>query len=225
MKIKLLVACLCATAMSGAFAQSKFEGFYGQIGVGYENVNPNTSSSGITFSGIGNVPASTSISSQGSFVGVATLGYTAAITKEFFLGIGVDYEPLNSQSGNFTYSVAGNSANGTWKKQNSYNIFLSPATPIGVDGLLYAKVGYSSSQIQSTERSFSYTTDLSGYILGLGYKQIITGGLYGFGEINFASYGNVTKSYSGSFGGYSATGSNTLGANSTNALIGIGYKF
>ncbi|BEI40426.1 hypothetical protein PHIN9_03570 [Polynucleobacter sp. HIN9] len=225
MKAKMLVASFCAIGMSGAFSQSKFEGFYGQIGVGYENVNPSTSSSGITFSGIGTVPASTSISSQGSFVGVATLGYIAPITKDFLLGIGVDYEPLNSQSGNFAYNVAGTSVNGNWKKQNSYNIFLSPATPIGADALLYAKVGYSSAQIQSTERAFSYTTNLSGYMLGLGYKQIIRGGLYGFGEINYASYSNVTRSYAGSFQGFSASGSNTLGANSVNAVIGIGYRF
>lgn len=225
MKAKLLVMTLCAVGMSGAFSQSKFEGFYGQIGVGYENVSPSTSSSGITISGMGTIPASTSINSQGSFVGVATLGYTAAITKDFLLGIGVDYEPFNSQSGNFTYNIGGTSVNGNWKKQNSYNIFLAPATPIGTDGLLYAKVGYSSAQIQSTERAFSYTTNLSGYMLGLGYKQIISGGLYGFGEINYASYGNVTKSYVGSFGGSSASGSNTLGANSANAVIGIGYRF
>lgn len=225
MKAKLLVVSLCAMGMSGAFAQSSFEGFYGQVGIGYENVNPSTSSSGLTISGVGTLPLSTSISSQGSFVGVATLGYTAAITKDFLLGIGVDYEPLNSQSGNFSYGYNGNTLNGTWKKQNSYNIFLSPATPIGKDGLLYGKVGYSGAQIQSTERGFSYTTNLSGYLLGLGYKQIISGGFYGFGEVNYASYGNVTKTYTDTSSGVNASVSNTLGANSMNAVIGIGYKF
>lgn len=225
MKSKLLVASILSVGMTGVFAQSKFEGFYGQIGVGYENVNPTTSSSGLNIAGIGSLPISTSISSQGSVVGVATLGYTATVTKDFLLGIGVDYEPFNSQSGNFSYGYLGNSTNGSWKKQNSYNVFLSPATPVGTDGLLYAKIGYSGAQIQSTARGINYTTNLNGYMLGLGYKQVINGGLYGFGEVNYASYGNVTNSFSSSYNGRSLSVSNTLSANSTNVVVGLGYKF
>lgn len=225
MKAKLLAASLLSVAMTGVFAQSKFEGFYGQLGVGYENVNPSSSSSGLTIAGIGNLPISNSTSSQGSLVGVATLGYTATITKDFLLGIGVDYEPFNSQSGTFSSSFHGGSISGTWNKQNSYNIFLAPATPVGSDGLLYAKVGYSGAQIQSTERGDSFTSSLTGYVLGLGYKQIISGGLYGFGELNYASYGKVTKTYSGVYNGLYGSVSNTLSANSANAVVGIGYKF
>ena len=100
MKKKLLLATLLAVAGTGAMAQSKFEGAYGQIGVGYESVSPSFSSSGITIAGVGTVPISTSVSNGNSFAGVATIGYMGAITKDFLLGIGAEYEPFNSSSAN-----------------------------------------------------------------------------------------------------------------------------
>jgi len=115
---------------------------------------------------------------------------------------------------------------GSYKKQNAYNIFLSPATPIGTDGLLYGKVGYTGASIQATDNGGSaQTTNYTGYSLGLGYKQLIQGGLYAFGEVNYMSYGNVTNTYSGKVSTYTYSYSNTSSANTFNALIGVGYKF
>ena len=225
MKKKLLLATLLAVAGTGAMAQSKFEGAYGQIGVGYESVSPSFSSSGITIAGVGTVPISTSVSNGNSFAGVATIGYMGAITKDFLLGIGAEYEPFNSSSANYSYSAAGTTVSGTWKKQNSYNIFLSPATPVGADGLLYGKVGYTGAQIQATEAGTSNSQNLNGYMLGVGYKQIISGGLYGFGEVNYASYSNNSNTYSGVVSGRAYSYTNTVSANSTNIVVGLGYKF
>ena len=69
------------------------------------------------------------------------------------------------------------------------------------------------------------TTNYTGYSLGLGYKQIISGGLYGFGEVNYASYGNQTSSQSGVVSGSVLSTSVTSSANVTNLLVGLGYKF
>ena len=44
----ITVACL-----TSANAQSKFEGFYGQVGVGYESTNPTYTSSPFTVAGVG----------------------------------------------------------------------------------------------------------------------------------------------------------------------------
>jgi hypothetical protein len=225
MKKKLLVAALLSVAATGAMAQSKFEGAYGQIGVGYESASPSFSSSGITIAGVGTVPISTTVSNSSSFTGVATIGYMGAITKDFLLGIGAEYAPFNGQSANYSYTAAGTTVNGTWKKQNSYNIFLSPATPVGADGLLYGKVGYTGTSIQSTEVGTTSTDNLTGYSLGVGYKQIIKGGLYGFGEVNYASYSNKSSSYSGVISGRAYSYTNTVSANATNVVVGVGYKF
>jgi hypothetical protein len=208
-------------------AQSKFEGFYGQVGVGYESTNPTYTSSPFTVVGVGSANLTTSVSNQSGFTGALGVGYYAAITKDFLLGLGAEYDPLNSSSANYTIGIAGyGTTTGTYKKQNSYNIFLSPATPIGTDGLLYGKVGYTGASIQATAADGSQnTTNYTGFSLGAGYKQIIQGGLYGFGEVNYINMGNQTNNYSGTAYGYRYTYSTTSSANGFNALVGLGYKF
>ena len=41
----------------------------------------------------------------------------------------------------------------------------------------------------------SNSTGGGGYLVGLGYKQIITGGLYGFVEANYMGYGTLRETY------------------------------
>ena len=150
----------------------------------------------------------------------------AAVTKDFLLGIGAEYSPIAGQKANYSGSVLGTSlGNGSYNKENSYNIFLSPATPVGNDGLLYGKVGYTGASIKDTFGSSSTTLNYTGYSLGLGYKQIIQGGLYGFGEFNYMSYGNKTSTSSGTIAGYTVTSSVTSNANAYNFLVGVGYRF
>ena len=227
-KITSLLALAGVATFSSmqANAQSKFEGAYGQLGVGYENVSPTFNSSGLTVSGLGTLPINTTVSNQGSVTGVVGVGYMAGLTKDLLLGLGVEYSPFAGQSGNYSYGIAGaGTQTGTYQKQNSYNVFLSPATPIGQDGLLYGKVGFTGASIKATESGSSNTTNYTGYSLGVGYKQIIQGGLYGFGEVNYISLGNTTNTYSGVVSGRTYSYSNTSSANSYNAMVGIGYKF
>jgi hypothetical protein len=207
-------------------AQSKFDGAYGQVGVGYESIAPSYSNSNFTVVGVGTAPINTSISNANGFTGVVTVGYMATITKDFLLGIGAEYSPIAGQKANYSGSVLGTSlGNGSYNKENSYNIFLSPATPIGADGLLYGKVGYTGATIKDTFGSSSTNTNYTGYSLGLGYKQIIQGGLYGFGEFNYMSYGNQTASATGTVSGYTVNSSITSNANAYNLIVGLGYKF
>ena len=185
-----------------------------------------SSNSNFTVSGVGTAPINTYISNSNGFTGVVTLGYMGAVTKDFLLGLGAEYSPIAGQKANYSGSVLGTSlGNGQYNKENSYNIFLSPATPIGKDGLLYGKVGYTGASIKDTFGSTSNTKNYNGYSLGLGYKQIISGGLYGFAEGNYFSYGNQTSTSSGVISGYTVTASTTANANAYNLLVGLGYKF
>jgi len=145
-----------------------------------------------------------------------------SFSKDFLLGLGAEFNPITSGSSNFTLTAAGYPlAQGTYKSKNFYNIFLSPATPIGPDGLLYGKVGYTGVQIDASAGGISNTHNFNGFSLGLGYKQVINGGLYGFGELNYLNYSNNNNSRAGA--GYSYTSTTSL--NGYNALVGIGYKF
>lgn len=212
-KIKYLVLA-AAIGTSPAIAQSAFEGAYGQIGIGYESASPSFSG-GVVPTAAGPRPYSVSASNANSFAGTVTLGYNFAVTNTFLLGIGAEYSPIAGQKANYTLTVPGvGSATDQYNKQNSYNIFLSPGFAIDKDKLAYAKVGYTGTSIKAA--SDGSTTNYTGYSLGLGYKQIINGGLYGFLEGNYASYGNQNVS-----GGLTGTSN----VNATNILVGLGYKF
>ena len=200
MKIKLLVAA-AATIMAGtAMAQSAFEGAYGQLGIGYQSSKPKTNSS------------EESYSSTTGFASVIAAGYNFQVTKNFLLGIGAEYSFLPTSQANLTDTDDGVTLTEKYKNQNTYNIFLSPGIVISKDSLAYAKVGYTGTSYKN--ESEGITDNLQGYSLGLGYKQIIRGGLYGFAEGNYFSYNNKTT----------ACG-NKLSGNSMNLLVGVGYKF
>lgn len=200
MKIKLLVAAAATIMASSAMAQSAFEGAYGQLGIGYQSSKPKTNSS------------EESYSSTTGFASVIAAGYNFQVTKDFLLGIGAEYSFLPTSQANLTDTDDGMTLTEKYKNQNTYNIFLSPGIVISKDSLAYAKVGYTGTSYKN--ESEGITDNLQGYSLGLGYKQIIRGGLYGFAEGNYFSYNNKTT----------ACG-NKLSGNSMNLLVGVGYKF
>jgi hypothetical protein len=231
-KLAMLTASIIGMSATAVNAQSKFEGFYGQAGIGYESVTPSLSygNINITQSGtpIASLPIASSISSSNSFIGTVTAGYTFVVTKDFLLGIGAEYSPIAGSKANYSASNATiGTVNGQWNKENSYNIFLSPATPIGSDGLLYGKVGYTGTSVKSqyTNVGSPTTSNLKGYSLGFGYKHLISTGFYGFGEVNYASYGNLNIDDVATSGVYRATQTVTISANAMNLLVGVGYKF
>ena len=104
---------------------------------------------------------------------------------------------------------------------------------------MYLKAGYSNQQLKytapanntgtSTDPARSVTSTVGGYVLGLGYKQIITGGLYGFAEGNYMQYskGNTNGSpFTSTQNDYRVSVSNSNPASSAyTLLIGVGYKF
>lgn len=220
MKKKLLVAALFYGATTGAMAQSAFEGFFGQIGIGYESMNPGFTNG--TLIGGEAVGESYNISSSNtnSFAGNVAIGAYFGVTQSFLLGIGAEYSPIESSKENFTFSIPSYGyveEGSTYKKKNSYNIFLSPAYVIDKDKLAYAKIGYTGLSAETTASDgVKDTFNFTGYSLGLGYKQIISGGLYGFGEVNYADYGS--KSIGNEISG-------SAKPKTMNALVGLGYKF
>ena len=221
-----VLALICTSMSVSSFAQSKFSGAYGQMGLVYESIRPNLNYSGMSIAGIGTVPISYSIGNSNSWNGVATIGYMASINNHFMLGIGAEYEPFISKSASFVAPTLG-STNGSWYKQNSYNVFVSPATPIGIDGLLYGKIGYAGQTLKDSGSGESNTFNLVGYSLGLGYKQIISGGWYGYGEFNYLNLSASAVPFSGvtSGSGRAWSYTNTVSTITYNAVLGLGYKF
>ena len=221
-----LLAIVISTLATSSFAQSKFEGLYGQVAVGYESVNPSSTNTPIRVSNPSDtIPLSTSISNTSGGTGNIALGYTVSLIKDFTLGIGAEYYPIDSSKGNYSATALGRTATGTYQKQAAYNIYIAPGMNVGTDGLAYFKVGYTGASVKSSQGSVSDTENISGYSLGLGYKQFFSGNWYGFGEANYFKYGNSVDNQSATVGKSTLSVSTTLGTYAYNVLVGVGYKF
>lgn len=224
---KLLIATSLIVACTSAGAKSAFEGFYGQVGVGYQSISPSTGSGNVQTSGGSYSVTSAGVNSS-NFTGTVGVGYLASVTDNFLLGIGAEYSPIKGATTNTINSGGGT---GTYQTQNSYAIFVAPAVALEKDKLLYAKVGFASAST-TTKDTLPYDTGgdatftNQGYILGLGYKQIIQNGFYGFVEGNYSAFRSVNYNISGTNAGTPYVGNNTTGSiNTYNFLVGVGYKF
>ncbi len=231
---KLLIAATAAGLVGTANAQSAFEGFYGQIATGYENNNIKSSSTTFTTSpDVGTSIYNNPSVSFGNVPIILGLGYTFSLSNSFTLGIGADYSFITSKSGNFTSTPSDPSDDpntGYNKVSNRMNLFLTPGYVIDKNSLAYIKVGYSGQKIEqfdATNNASTGSANVSGYILGLGYKQIISGGFYGFGEANYMSYGKKNITSSGACESYCSTytGTTPISSSAYNFLVGVGYRF
>ena len=229
---KIIVICGILFSSTLAAQSSNWNGAYGQVGVGFESLK--ASSNNTSFSanaGGGAAPLNTTMSTINGFTGTISAGYNQAINSKWLLGLGVDYSPVESSSGNYTMTDSGGGSspiNGTYKKvAGSYAVFISPSYAIDANKLAYAKLGYAAATLDNSHTKTNHT----GYLMGLGYKQIIQGGLYAFGEANYSVYGDTTTSYAAAtLAGtppvsVPGTFRSTLNFSSYNVLLGVGYKF
>ena len=222
--IALGVAFMAPLAVN---AQSKFDGFFGQVAVGYETISPSLTSSPVTSpTSSAVIPTSISASSNSGFSSAIAAGYTWSFNKDYNIALDVAWLPTNSQQTTSTLVIGGRGYPATSKTVNRYRIAIQPGMNVGTDGLAYFKVGYAAGENQTTGASGDvYNTNHNGYVLGLGYKQFITGGLYGFGEFNYSSMNkqNTTNSFKVGANSYSYTVTNT--SSSSNVMVGLGYRF
>jgi hypothetical protein len=242
---RTIIAFAVAGLAGTAHAQSAFEGFYGQIATGYESNTIENLDNFYTyrlisgFTGSGSSKASSQNASGMPLV--FGLGYNFKINNSWLIGLGVDYSAL-SQVDTSPYSASnsngGRTPNIQLTVQDRYNIFLSPAYVIDKDKLAYFKVGYSAQTVKSLTPAHNTPTanvsavntsnNVNGYILGLGYKQMISGGFYGFAEVNYMKYtkGDTNVGYSSiDSNRTSFTTASDFGASTYTLLVGVGYRF
>ena len=222
-KLKVLAAMMTTGALglgcNASFAQAEaWQGPWAHAGVGAANFVPG-------FSGgqyMGAYPYSATKNDLNTVIGSISAGYTFALSGPWTLGIGASLIPGTSTSASYSVAITtprGTSTGpGTYNVANVYGFTLQPGYAIDKDKLVYAKVGYSGATANTNSDTFgTASSGLSGYALGLGYKQVITTGLYGFVEFNYAKYNNVTVPYSQLSGTINATG--------MDVVLGLGWKF
>ncbi|MCE7527783.1 MULTISPECIES: outer membrane protein [unclassified Polynucleobacter] len=225
----LIFTAVFVTSFAANGQSSQFIGAYGQIGVGYQNASPAFSNSSLSAGGQTLTPNISATNATG-FTGAVSAGYNFQIAPQFLLGLGLDFNPIATPNATATASYKG--IQGSYQQSasvhinNSLNLFVMPAIALDPSKLLYGKVGYSGASANGVDTDFY----MAGYSLGLGYKQMIKNGWYGFGEFNYANYGSLSRSITGTL--VSPTGlrtpatlSSTVSASSSNLLFGIGYQF
>jgi opacity protein-like surface antigen len=242
MKIKLLVAAAATVVASSAMAQSAFQGFYGQIGTGYESNEFGSTNSKGTQTGITGDTWNSGNQNASGLPLVIGLGYNYSVAPKWLLGLGVDYSALSQETSTYrsTYSTFASTYISGSKLQasNRINIFATPGYVIDKDKLVYLKAGYSMVTIKNTNATYytdgadasqngpislgTQSKTVGGYVVGLGYKQMITAGFYGFAEANYMSYSKPSFAATTS-SAYTLSSNPSL--NSFQALIGVGYKF
>jgi hypothetical protein len=235
MKTKALLAALATAGLtlSGqALAQSAFEGFYGQVSTGFEsNTVDSARLTGQDFGGVANVSNTVSPSVNSAPL-VLGLGYTFLVKDKFTLGLGIDYSTLTqtTNASGFFYPGTGftDVYDYNFTVSNRFSLFVSPGYAIDRDKLAYVKVGYTNQRLKYSQTNCcsvpSNTDNVNGYTLGLGYKQIITQGLYAFIEANYYAYekASLSSTYTDGPGG---TVSSNPSSSAYNILVGVGYKF
>jgi len=227
-----LRASVAATASpNSAMEQSAFKGFYAQLGIGFNDVLPSADNVSLTLNSgpfAGRYDRKTSYNNIIEFTGTITAGYMTAISEKFLLGVGIEYMPIAGETQNaVTVGSAGVKTYSTYTTLNHLNFFLSPAYALDKNKIVYAKAGYSQSESDvdfGIDGSPNHST--GGYVLGLGYKQIITGGLYAFAEVNYFMYSSTEYKTSGvnQFGD-SFVSTQDIKSNGYNLLAGFGYTF
>jgi hypothetical protein len=250
-KISALVLAVAGVFASSANAQSTkanaWEGFYGQYSVGFASFSPSIGSTSIAptgrLAGYSNPPPNglgqtvnvgTSASTLNTATNAISAGYNYGINDKYVLGLGASYYigATSAGNGSFTltapgYAVAGVPALNApspinYQLKNLWAVTLQPGYVIDKDRLVYAKVGYTAVTIGLNSSTAPYqTTNLSGYTLGLGYKQMITESVYLLGEANFGGFSNKATTLTSSNGTFSST----IGGNGYDLLVGVGYRF
>jgi opacity protein-like surface antigen len=252
-KSSALLGAILALGISSASAQSQFEGYYGQVGVGYSSLKSSVSNSNLTAaqSGATQYGMSSSSSSAGGINSSIAGGYTWILAPKFTLGLGVDYQPIAGHAATSSLSnstglatsapitpactfcapvaktVTPSTISSSSQQTNAYALYVAPGYVIDDESLVYGKLGYAGTQIKTTLSGGSaQSANYKGYLVGIGYKRIISGDLYGFVESNYTAYGSQTQTSSGNLGNVTTYNiSTTNKVSSYNTMIGVGYKF
>ena len=248
-----LMSIASGSAMAQSNDAQSWSGVYAQAKAGYASFNPSVGNGTLAFSGNPSIsiPAlpgtyTASASTLNTATAAIDVGYNFAIDSDKLLGTGLSYYTGATGSGNATMNPtlavlgAGPAVNLNYQLKNLWAITLQPGWALDKDRLLYAKVGYTGVTlgasgnsnaatlgVGSSGSSVAYqTVNLSGYALGVGYKQIFSGSWYWLAEANYGGFSNKTATLNvqnKTVGNGTATG--TFGGSGMDFLVGVGYRF
>jgi len=227
LKATLLTFSLMVT--TSVLAQSKFEGPFIQGAIGYTNVSP-TFDETITLSNQTRHPQNISAENLSVFTGNIGAGYGFRVAPQWLLSVSVDYMPTASGSAKTNVSfpnVSGlNGLNGSYQMKNPYNLSVMPGYELSMNQVIYGKVAYTGATVVYSDSVIPATeVNMSGYTIGLGYKQALENQLYVFAEGLYTKFEDKTASTNGAYSGGLINSSLTVRASGFTVLVGAGYRF
>ena len=234
-KVLIASALTAAFASPAVFAQaSNFAGFYGQVGVGYEyntvgSTGPNNWLNGDI---LGRGTVRTGGAAGKSFGNSIGIGYGIAVTDRILLQIGAEYQPLGGDTRPFGIQFNENNPilGSYYRIQNRYGIFLSPGYAIDNNKMAYLKLGYTGQTVNARVAPINNPTlisdskDVGGFMVGLGYRQLLTPNVYLFAEANYSDYAKAGITFR-SNNDPRFTNTSSPKSSNFNALVGIGARF
>lgn len=225
---KFLLGLSMVLGSTCAMSQSAFNGFFGQISLGYGTTTPSSKGGSIsTVIGGQTIPFTfvTDHDTHRDFQGTATVGYRFRLSKKFLLGVGAEFTKNSGSWTTITTTVNNLKTTDEYRILHSYAFFLAPAYAIAEDKLVSAKVGYAGA-LTDNEISGTVSADHKGkgILASLGYKQIIKGRWYGLAEFEYNRYANQTYNNNGvSVNGYPFTSTLQISTHSYRLVVGIGF--
>ena len=225
--LKLSAVALLASSTS-LMAQSKsFSG--ASIGLSLSAIGAEVSGNS-TATASGTVSGSNSVSS-GSIGKVAEiaaidLSYGFEMGSNSVISIGASYTPGKAKAGSANYTDNGSNTSDTGaltlEVKDPYTIYIAPTYVVSKDSALYAKLGYSKADINTSATGGASLSrkpaDLEGWTYAIGSKTLLNNNVYVGIEASITDYDSISAT---------TTNSSTITADPKVAqgTITLGYKF
>jgi hypothetical protein len=225
--LKLSAIALLASSTS-LMAQSKnFAG--ASLGLSLSAVGAEISGSSTSSGTVGGT-ANTTSGSVGKVAEIAAIdasyGFSMGTNSVFV--VGATYTPGKAKAGSGNYTdnnqTGGTSDTGTLSVEvkNPYTIYVAPTYVVGNNSALYAKLGYSKTDLNVSATGGAALTakpnDLEGWTYAIGSKTLLTNNVYVGIEASITDYDSINATR--------ATGVNvSADAKVAQGTITLGYKF
>ncbi len=230
----MLPICLANVAYAEA---NNFEGFALELSGGYQKTD-NAVDGLLLENNVVNTNNVTHPFDESDITYAAGISYNFAISKNYLLGVGFDYNlndieigtSRNTRIGYYSYDFY------KFELKDFYSIYIKPQLVIDDDKVVYAKLGYVGADLSyapvgskvDTEFDSASDKSLNGYTIGVGYKQLITPSLFGFFEASYTDLGKETalsNHLNASNANTPYTMSQEIDTDFYAVKVGVGYQF
>ena len=235
--LKLSAIALLASSTS-LMAQSKnFAG--ASLGLSVSALGAEINGSGTSSTG-GTNGANTGSATVGKVAEIAAIdaSYGFAMGNNSVISIGATYTPGKAKAGTGTYTDSGSgtlnvSDTGSMNVEvkDPYTIYIAPTYVVGPNSAIYAKLGYSKTDLNVTATGSAALTkkpsDMEGWTYAIGSKTMLTSNLYLGVEASITDYDSITATQATSANGLVAgtTKNITADVKVAQGTVTLGYKF